>query len=260
MFVFLIKLFFKKFIMYTSHSAIPSYPPNVTKYPNFYHCKEHIFVLNPGDMLYIPSKWFHWVFSYPDLDSKHRENIAFSYSVSEFGGDICNEFHAQKPYVFRLDKREHPFFNYTFDTFKEKYNQKVQVLKSTKNVLVPVQKNGNDNISLDNLTFNEIEELMKKDTHNIYMGQNGCLQRERPPECLFRGFPNSKFNGYQWVSTMRKKTEYIDSGLHYDMTHGILIQIRGTKVVRLYSPANAKNLYLQPLFTKKVVSKMKSIL
>jgi hypothetical protein len=234
--------------LYTSHSCIPTYPPNVTDYPDFYKCKEHTFILKPGDMLYIPAGWFHWVFSYPD----EQQNIAISYTVSELNGDIYNEFQFKKPYKFHLNKNEHPFFNYTFNTFKKMYpTQKIHTLISNKNTLVPVKKQtlkNTHNLITYHLTFSEMHTLLKNNTHNIYMGQNDSLHPQRPPECILRGFPTSKFRCNQWLALFKTNTEYIDSGLHYDITHGILIQVKGTKLIRLFRPQDANNLYLQPMY------------
>jgi hypothetical protein len=233
-------------ILYTSHSAIPSYPPNIIKYPNFYNCKEYTFILRPGDMLYIPSKWFHWVFSYPD----EQQNIAISYAVSELNGNIYNEFYFKKPYIFHLNKEEHPFFNYTFNTFKNMYpTHKINTIISNKNILIPVKKQTVKNkISSHQFTFKEMEQLFHKNTHNIYMGQNNLLHPQKPPECILRGFPNSKLICNQWLALFKTNTEYIDSGLHYDLTHGILVQIKGTKLVRLFHPQHYNNLYIQPMY------------
>lgn len=232
--------------LYTSHSAIPTYPPNILDYPDFYKCKEMTFILSPGDMLYIPAGWFHWVFSYPD----EQQNIAISYSVSEFAGHIYNEFYFEKPYKFSLNKNEHPFFNYTFESYKQMYpDYKVNTIISNKNVLLHVNKSQlkNHKIQHVKLTFDEMETLLKNNTHNIYMGQNDTLTPQKPPECLFTGFPESRYRCNQWLALFNKNTEYIDSGLHYDITHGILIQIKGKKLVRLFKPEDANDLYLQPM-------------
>lgn len=231
--------------LYTSHSAIPTYPPNVINYPNFYNCKEYTFILHPGDMLYIPAGWFHWVFSYPD----EQQNIAISYAVSELNGPIYNEFQFKKPYLFNLNKYEHSFFNYTFNTFKNMYpTHKINTIISKNNTLVPVKKQSlKHKLTKCQLTFNEMYDLFTKNTHNIYMGQNESLNPQKPPECLLRGFPNSKFTCNQWLALFKKDTEYIDSGLHYDITHGILVQIKGTKLIRLFRPQDANKLYLQPM-------------
>jgi hypothetical protein len=233
--------------LYTSHSSIPTYPPNIINYPDFYKCKEHTFILKPGNMLYIPANWFHWVFSYPD----EQQNIAVSYSVSDFNGIIFNEFQFQKPYKFQLNKNEHHFFNYTFNTFKNMYpNHKINVLISNKNILVPVKKPTLNTHTLINttLTFDQIEHLFQKNTHNIYMGQNNSLHQYKPPDCFIRGFPHSNYTCNQWLALFKNNTEYIDSGLHYDITHGILVQIKGEKLVRLFKPHNVNDLYLQPMY------------
>lgn len=230
--------------LFTSHSSIPTYPPNINTYPNFYNCKESIFILNPGDMLYIPKGWFHWVFSYPDTNFK---NLAISYIVDNYAGKIYNEFSYKKPYVFTLNKKENTFFNLSFEKLKQMHpSKKHTVFKSKKNTFIPVKKSSlKHNILLESLTFSEIETI--KD-FNLYIGQAGSMGIYKPPECVFNGFPDSTFKCFHWCASFLKSTDYIESGLHYDNTHNILIQISGKKLVRLYKPSDIKNMYLQPMY------------
>lgn len=234
--------------IHNSHSAIPSYPPNILEYPNFYNAKEYVYILKPGDMLYIPPKWFHWVFSYPD----EQQNIAMSYTVIKYN-TIYNEFQFNQPFKFHLDKTKYSFFNYTFESFKQMYpTHKINTLISNKNTLIPVKKSSLDKshqIQKDTLTFSEMEDLHKTDTYNLYMGQNSTLNAQKPPDCILNSFEDSVIRCNQWLALFKTDTEYIESGLHYDLIPNVLIQIKGTKLVRLFSPEEYNNLYVQPMYT-----------
>ena len=206
-----------------------------------------MYVLKPGDMLYIPPKWFHWVFSYPD----ELQNIAISYTIFDYVGDIYNEFSFKKPFKY-LNTIKHSFFNYTFNSFKQMNPiKKTDTLISNKNILVPVKKSSLDkshklqNISL---TLSEMENLHKTNQYNLYMGQCDIGPWEEPPYCITNSFNNPKIICNYWLALFNTDTEYIESGLHYDITHGMLIQIKGTKLVRLYPPQEYNNLYVQPTY------------
>lgn len=222
--------------LFTSHSVIPSFPPNVNKFPNFYNAKEIVYVLKPGDALYIPKDWFHWVFSYPDSNS---ENIAFSYRVNNTKDtSIYNEFSLKKPYTFYIKTKQMSIKD--FDQSDETFN----VFRSKSNVIVPVDKGDkNSKLSVDKMT---ITEMLNETRHNVYLAQT-TIQNLQPPQFLSKGFSNATFTCFNWLAKFAKKNNFIDSGLHYDNYHGILIQVSGTKVVRLYKPSDAKNMYLSPM-------------
>ena len=218
------------------HSVINSYPPNPILYPNFYKCKELTFVLNPGDMLFIPKGWFHWVFSYPDT----RENIAVSYAILDDNNDIRGEFKNQTPFIHTLDNI--PLENYTFNTLQQKYqSSKFTVLKSKQNSIIPVIKTKHSQCKKDYLTLTEIKS--QQDIYNLYIGQDSTFEFPTIPNIILQNFPNSTIKYFYWLSLFNKTTKYIESGLHYDNYHGLLAQIKGTKIVKLYSPKYLNNLY-----------------
>jgi hypothetical protein len=225
---------------FTSHSQIYEYPPNPINFPNFYNCKEEIFILNPGDMLYIPPKWFHWVFSYGNED---RENLAISYNIFNLKNkNVLNEFSLGKPFTINL--KDEVDYKLSLKNLSQEYIQPVHYSKS--NTLVPVQKSVNKTI-YKKMFIKDIIELHKKQTYNIYIGQKpiNTTLGDKIPSFISDSFPTDKINSYLWFSLLKNDTTYIESGLHYDITHNILIQIKGTKLVRLFKPSDAKHLYLQ---------------
>ncbi len=240
-------------VQYTSHSKISEFPPNPVLFPKFYNCEEIVYVLNPGDMLYIPPKWFHWVFSYENNDDI-RENLAVSYNIFD-SKDIYNEFYYREPFILTLDKQNHSFLDLSFDKLINyipiDYKQLYFITKGK--TIIPVKKN-NENIQLKKMNITEVLEMYKSSTYNISIGQDELLPKYLNidiPNIIKRSFPNSDVKTLLWLNLLKSKQSYIETGLHYDITHNILVQVKGTKVVRLYKPSNARNLYLQPMYARK---------
>jgi hypothetical protein len=92
---------------FITHSLIPQYPPDPKTFPRFYNCKEQIFTLHPGDMLFIPPMWSHWVFSYPIHDSNHdyHYNMALNYFTRS--NYILGRYNQNKPFITKLNKQKH---------------------------------------------------------------------------------------------------------------------------------------------------------
>lgn len=225
------------------HSIINEYPPNPVVYPKFYNCKEHIFILNPGDLLYIPPRWFHWVHSYGD------ENIAVSFPEVEYNNLVYNDFSLGKPFIYNLnpDKDKYNFLNLSLNDLNTQDELKTLLSKTT-NVLIPVVKNTSD-VRFKNLKLNEILTLRNKGKYNMLIGQNFTAIKNnkiKPPDFILDSFPGTTFQVSSWISLPNKNNDHIDSGLHYDYNHNCLVQIKGTKVVRMYSPDCLNNFYLKP--------------
>lgn len=241
----------------TIASIIDTYPPNINKFSKFYKCKEYIFILRPGDMLYIPYNWMHWVFSYPDTTTEHNENIAISFPVTDFKGELNNQFSKEIPFVSHSDKTDYP--NLSFDILKENYNKnyKYNVLKSKKNTIIPIIKPGFSNkIIKEAVNFAELESLLNEKKFNVYLGQNADIINKtnslniHPSKTIIDGFPNSKFGCFLWFNSTFSNNNHVDSGLHYDEVHNVLVQIKGTKIVRMYHPDDMSNLYLREMSFK----------
>lgn len=227
-----------------NHSIIPTYPPNIVKYPNFYKYKqEYVITLNPGDALYIPPKWFHWVFSYPD---EYKKNIAVSFFIKN-----TQKFMNEEPTKYLLDKNNCKYLNYSFKTLEKMYpSKKHNVLKSKHNIISPVNKSTlKTQVFRDELTLKEINK--QKNKYNIYMCQNSNLKSHELPKCIQAKFPDCHYHSFYWIISFLNDTEYIDSGLHYDTSAGFLVAVNGTKIVRLYHPDNENNFYLEKMYYTK---------
>jgi len=256
-------------LTYLSHSAIPSYPPDVFKYPDFYKCKEHVYVLNPGDILYIPPYWFHWVFSY---NNENDINVAFSFMI--LNEDIISktsnpDILKNKPFTYHYENDLINYNNSLETIFKLK--EKVEILKSKNVNLYPENKIKTDNIVREEIELSKISELSKlsklnlKNSFNFVAGQESLthvfktLPSLRPPEYLLyllnKNTEELKYKPLLWISYSKECTKHdkipINTGLHYDATPNFIFQIKGIKVVRLYSPLCHSKLYVKPFVIKR---------
>lgn len=231
-----------------AHSLIDSYPPNINKFPKFYNAGQQLFVLEPGDMLYIPPKWFHWVHSY----QTDGENIAVSFPALEYEPPILNEFSTGAPFIYSLNKDSYAPLNLTakdFENISESTKHKMLISKS--NILVPVDKGRGIPVKVSS-----IDEAKKFVSDGYYsaLGQNfeiaGKLKIP-PPYFLLSSFPKCRFYGCAWLymypDISKRKDTFIDTGLHFDYGPNVLIQVKGKKVIRLFSPEDSHNLYLSPM-------------
>lgn len=233
--------------MHTNHSAIPIFPPNPINYPKYYNAKEKIYILGPGDSLYIPPSFPHWVHSYPDKNSELNENIAFSFPVL-YNSDLFNEFSRELPFVFNLNKNDNEFLNFKVDDILQKLQKETRIHISDNNTIIPVYKNTLKNNTQKTLNVNKesLDKLIKsKIQKNMYISQI-AIDIAKVPEYYSKSFPNFNIKSYLWMSFC-KEDDYIDSGLHWDLTHNILVQVSGIKVVRIFHPSDSDNLYFQPM-------------
>jgi hypothetical protein len=244
----------KNQICYLCHSLIPSYPPPYNLFPRFYSARERIFILEPGCSLFIPRRWCHWVFSYPSSSSTDLEsaNIAISFPVTSYNGKVLSPFDEDKPVALKLT--EEPFLNWDVSTFLSdeqlEDDELHDVLYSKGMTLHTVKKKASKGvIHQKSMTKRQLVNLVKEGKHNVSLGQNKTLlskvrrQESKPPDFWLGSMGDCRISTNIWLTWCRSEMG-VDTGLHYDWTHGLLVQIKGTKVVRLYAPEEHENLYI----------------
>lgn len=232
-------------LTYLTHSIIDKYPPNIYDYPNFYKCKEHVYILNPGDMLYIPPKWFHWVFSYNQHNKENNLNKAISFPI--LNDNILSkttniDILSKKPFIYNVNK--------DYIKFDELNNESISILKSKNHTIYPFNKNKNG-ITKHEIKYSDIETLI--DTKNNFVcGNHDISHLIKPPRFLSfllnKNQETLKYKSLLWHSYSHDNNP-IDTGLHYDAWHNFLLVLEGIKVVRLYHPNCHKNLYVHPKVT-----------
>jgi len=142
--------------------------------------------------------------------------------------------------------------NFTWDNLKTVLgNNKYTVHKSKQKSIVPVHKFYKKNATAEYISLPQIEQLAISGKYNTAIGLNPRIPRDlgfnarlNTPPIIANSFPNAHIQPNMWINTFKRYNSYIETGLHYDITHNVLIQIQGTKTVRLYKPQSAPNLYI----------------
>jgi hypothetical protein len=184
--------------------------PDKEQYPLYYEAKRYEFILNEGEMLYIPAGWWHFVFSEePNKDT--GVNFAFSCWHDPKEGFPC----VQKHNIPKINL-EHVFGNDILEVYvsEEKYFPLLSIVKK------------------EAITYTDFLKI-KNPNHYIIQSK----YREK----LIRYAPNIG-------ETITGMTAFVNFGdvrktLHFDYVNNWLCQIQGRKRAILFPPGERDKLY-----------------
>ena len=245
-------------VIYFNHSVIDSYPPCIDRFPTFKHARSFRMVLTHGDSLFIPSGWWHWVFS-------DEHCIAISHVVHSHESEVVRMKQTgvtfKEPVVYSptraIDFKKHIAESVPF-VFKDPRLRAisndvlareltgVHLLLSKTSTCNPVDKSDHPTMQIVNATYHDFVQLRHSD-YNAYIGMSPLSKRDFTPYLnrdwaayvARTGRPN---HVYLWQS--HKPTE---TGLHYDITDNMLTVHSGRKTVLLFPPSETNYLYNAPL-------------
>ena len=202
-------------------------PPKVNffKFPLYYLTKPIMIEIHEGECLYIPYKWWHWVFSSPG------ENIAMNQWFPQ------NELSKKQPYKFK----------------NTNYNSKLWDIKILKNEILGIGFGGASDYpnicsfekptrvypkELDPVkSMTYLENFLKISRHKKYKAF--LIENDIPDKYkkqLLKLENVSKYNFWYYSNGA-------NSGLHYDTYENYLCQMKGSKKVYLFPPSSSKYLY-----------------
>lgn len=255
------------------YSLVPDPYINTGIYEDYGKCKKTIVVIEPGEMLFIPAGWFHFVMS--EEDKKTNINMAISYFTVH---DNCIDCDLDKDQIFK-DLEEISINDLEYNKYK----------KSSQPFVIRDYFKYNKRFSLLDMTKDKIKKMYPKEvtvtkSQSSFFASNivsehfpGCCEEQ---EMLFDDFLSSNNKSYYLVQNEKKIKEipfflenekyanfssWINfgdcfSGLHYDCCNNILMQIYGKKKIILIPPSEYKSLHLINNMHTKVLCKIKSIL
>lgn len=212
------------------YSMVPCEFPSKEQFPLYYEAKRSEFVIEEGEMLYIPAGWFHFVFS-EDADPKTNLNFAvnFWYSNPDFveNGNSNEEIPKLKKHnISHID----PFKLY-------EGIENVRIFRCKKGKAFPSDRtwrhNSKESLSVEHMTFEEFYESRNPEYYVLQFALED-LKKYAPPSATKRLTEASSWINFGDVY----------SNLHYDLMDNWLCQIQGRKRVILFPPEERDKLYL----------------
>ena len=212
-----------RFLSEHKYSEITEEFPDREKYPLYYEASRHEFTIGPGEMLFIPAGWFHFVFSEGD-----ELNFALNYWYHPENGWEPGHSSCLLPRI-----ENHKLHNLApSDIFGNK------VVICTKSEL--------DGLFPSNRTFHRFPGKV----HNEYMTFDEFYETKNPKYYIVQG---EETNITQFAPKYSKDlyscSAWVNFGncrslMHYDEHDNWLCQIRGKKRVLLFPHEDRHLLYM----------------
>jgi hypothetical protein len=217
------------------YSYITEEFPDKNQFPRFYEAKRVEITLNPGDALYIPAGWFHWVFSEdPEPDTGLNVAINYWYNTIWSATDVDHDF------PIKTSHNIHKTIDYL--NFLKTFNDKKIYCSKSEN------KNGsfslpyirwiqNDTVKCTDeyLTWNEFYNKRLLNEKWYMWGNTDTRLEAYDPKILNNSIKNSNW----WVNFGN-----VNTAMHFDSNDNILCQMAGRKRVILFPHSEWANLYL----------------
>ena len=207
--------------------------PDKNIFPLYYTANKTEVVINPGDGLFIPSGWFHFVFSSGDIN----EAVNFWYQAPDELKE--GERNKDAPIVFKHDLKE---LNLDESTT-------VEVSVSTSNIVGTnsITSRCKDKLTQVNKTIKEFYE-----EHNPYSYVVQSRDFKHLDEYRIRKTDDFKMSSV-WLNFGNVYTH-----LHYDLDDNYLCQIKGTKRILLFPPEDRHLLYMWNPYPLDVISQLET--
>jgi hypothetical protein len=244
-------------------SAMRVFPPDPATYPLFANAVYAEVILEPGDMLYIPRRWWHWVTSY-------ERNIALSIwhaadrntmtvpldadslpcieAITDPHELISRYFPQKEPVLVRTDhvRRWPAFTGWTDEYLRAAIGGREQPVGISPDRHLQIIK-GDHRTRAEMMSFSEFLDRSYTSPEYHYLGQDdvtpGLLQTDWSiPDFWHDCFPDDEFRTAFWF-TFGRDAEGITSSLHFDYYENLLVQVAGRKRVLLFSRSQTPYLY-----------------
>lgn len=231
--------------------------PCSNQYPNYYKAKCFEVVLNEGDTLYIPSGWFHHIYSETTTsninmsinfwtNTDKKEINIFNQSYSHINNVPILESYKTIDYETNV-KLSQPFTFYT--PFEKPNIQQLYELfnnlllnncKQSYNTFISHLVDLNSENKYTYITFDDF--IKQTNTYNYVLGNNISqnLNNNKWIQSLIPSFlKNKDIFTHVWLNHGNVSTRN-----HYDIYENVLLQVYGSKRVLLCPPDERANLYM----------------
>jgi Cupin-like domain len=245
-------------------SALPGYPPDPVSYPLFVRAASACCTLRPGEALYIPHRWWHWVTSYernialnfwhapmhelrPNNIVSHLEDAAVVPLIEETADFAETWFLRKQPVVIRsLAISRWPAFARWHDDYliERAGTERHAVGISPDPQLFPVH--GPHRTRGELMTLDAFVTAARVADERMYLAQNEVLPRQLADDFSRPAFWSACFNDERFRVALWLTfggADGVTSALHFDYYENLLVQIAGTKRVLMFAPEQTPYLY-----------------
>jgi len=242
-------------------SEMPSFPPDLSRYPLFAKAVYAVVELRAGEMLYIPRRWWHWVTSFERnlalslWHAAHKATAAVPAdksdttevdSITDPNEFQPRYFSKKEPVLIRSDDvRKWPASTkWTDEYLKDASGDRRYGVGISPDPQMCATR-GDHRTRLEVMTLQGFLEGSRSSEYH-YLFQNDTIPNLSPndwsiPEFWKECFPQAAFRAPLWFCFGGDKG--ITSALHFDYYENLLAQITGSKRVLLFSPAQTPYLY-----------------
>jgi hypothetical protein len=201
------------------YSRVPCLDPDPKEFPLYYKARKYEYLLNPGERLFIPAGWFHFVDS-RELDPNAGMNIAVNFWFNSRANESL-------PRVKR-----HAIT--TEDVLRELRKKAIRCLRSYNGIFpsTTIQHHFPDmKIKFENMSFDDFLEL---NNPQYYIAQNKLENSDLKIDETF----DESLSMNVWFNRGPCTTL-----MHHDGQDNWLCQVIGKKRVILFAPSEQPNLY-----------------
>lgn len=220
-----------KFLNEFKYSEIVHYPPDPQKYPLFYKARKHEFVIDEGEMVFIPAGWFHWVFS-EDANPRLKLNLAFN-----FWYNSATDWTYGQPTVLLPRKEKCPFHFEKLPPLSTLCPlKKVQVFKSESDYF-PSDRTTQRFPNLMKEEFMSIDDFYDSKNKHYYVTQ--CPLTDELVQEIKPKYPTDLHYAGMWMNFGN-----VRSLMHFDEHDNWLCQVQGRKRVVMFPIEDRPLLYM----------------
>jgi hypothetical protein len=227
--------------MNNCHSKINQFPIDYNLFPLAEKCKMYSIELEKNESIFIPSLWFHWIFTEPNTLSVHYriDNVNFNDKNTYFYQSLIRN----EPFI---SKSIPDNYNITYNDFiNNSLDFSFRSIISLTEDCIPVKKNNITKFFHKNTLKNLLE--ISKQKYHIYIGQqkiddSNILSKYKNIDYIINPnyYKNINYDSSVWFSLDKR----VNSGLHNDPYHSLIYVIEGKKTIHLFNPDCHKDLYI----------------
>jgi hypothetical protein len=226
------------------YSNIVEEYPDKKIFPRFYKARKLEYILEPGDMLWIPPGWYHWIFS-EDPDPETGLNIAVNYWYNS-SWDIT-DIDRGNPV-----KTTHSIRNYR--EFLNSFSKKRHIVSRSEKKIFSLEHNmwrHGDYLDYE-CTLMTLDEFVDKKDPCTYLSS---LDDPRLLQFDPKIYDSWKCSAANWWINFG----HVSTVMHFDRADNLFCQVEGRRRVVLFPHSEWPNLYLlnpyPPEFIKKVIER-----